>query len=83
MSSCDFCEYSKNTFFTEHLRVTAFVIYEETEEILGNIYYYRRLFQKLWTFVGLELHHKYVSNSSYFIFQSVNVNLTGIKQLVV
>ena len=27
MFSCEFCEISKNTFFTEHLRATAFVIY--------------------------------------------------------
>ena len=35
MFSCEFCEISKNTFFTEHLRVTASVLF---------------LFYMLWTY---------------------------------
>ena len=40
MFSCEFCEISKNTFFTEHLRVTASVGRPNFFVVLEEIVYF-------------------------------------------
>ena len=65
--SCEFCEISKKTFFTEHLRTTAFEVrWSLSEFILKPLIYFNGALSGLRQFLATESPLKIMKNAFYF-----------------